>query len=99
MLQMPNIKFEKGRRINFQTALDDSLDIMDEIVGFVEFKRNVKYGKLESINSNYKQILVADILHALLAKDIQCDHFLTFDRGFESAKNIEKFQSLNIEIH
>ena len=98
MLQMPNIKFEKGRQINFQTVLDDSFNIMEEIVGVVKFYLPHKSGNSDVYNSSHKQILVADILHTLLAQDTQCDHFLTFDKGFYGVKNMDKLQSLIIDV-
>lgn len=84
LLKLPNVKFEKGKQANFQSILDNADQIMDDIKGFVKFYNNCGVCKSNYKNSAHKQILVADILHTLLAKDIGCDSLITFDKGFNA---------------
>lgn len=98
LLQLHNIKFEKGRKTNFQCILDSANKIMDEVRGRVKF-----YSKCGICNNSYqssthKQILVADILHALLAKDIGCDNLITFDKGFHGLIGNQEIDPLQVVV-
>ena len=96
LLGMKSIKFEEGRMTNFQSILNDGFDLIVDSKGFLKFHSKCGICRQEYRSSNYKQILIADILHALLAKDTGCDELLTFDRGFNGIKGNEKIEPLII---
>jgi len=98
LLQLPYIKFEKGRQSNFQAVLDSSFDIMNEIKGDIRFYDKCGTCGAPYKSSKHKQILVADILHALLAKDTGCDSLITFDKGFKKLIGNIKVEQLEILV-
>ncbi len=98
LLHLPNVKFEKGKQTNFQSILDQADEIMDEIKGEVKFYDTCGRCRASFKSSNHKQILVADILHALLAKDTGCDFLITFDKGFNGLKGSTKINPLEIIV-
>lgn len=98
LLRLPYVKFEKGKQTNFQSILEMADEIMDEIKGEVKFYDNCGRCEAPYKNSNHKQILVADILHALLAKDTGCDFLITFDKGFNGLKGSTKINPLDIIV-
>lgn len=98
LLQLPNFKFEKGKQTNFQSILDDAEQIMNEINGSVHFYDKCGICKSNFKNSVHKQILVADILHALLAKDTGCDVLITFDRGFAALAGNQHVGTMQIHV-
>ena len=98
LLQLPNIKFEKGRQSNFQSVLDAANQIMDDIQGDVRFYNTCGNCGAQYKSSKHKQILAADILHALLAKDTACDSLITFDKGFAALVSNSTISSLQIVV-
>lgn len=98
LLQLPSVKFEKGRQTNFQSVLDSANDIMDEIQGTVRFYNTCGNCNAQYKNSKHKQILVADILHALLAKDTACDSLITFDKGFGALVGNQHIDPMVIQV-
>lgn len=98
LLKLPNVKFEKGRQVNFQSILDDADQIMDDTKGTVRFYNNCGVCKSQYKNSAHKQILVAGILHALLAKDTGCDSLITFDKGFNALTGNSQIGSMQIIV-
>ncbi|MDE1838458.1 MAG: PIN domain-containing protein [Thaumarchaeota archaeon] len=98
LLQLPNIKFEKGRQSNFQSILDAANQIMDDIKGDVRFYDTCGNCGAQFKSSKHKQILAADILHALLAKDTACDSLITFDKGFAGLVGNSIMSQLQIVI-
>lgn len=98
LLQLPNIKFEKGRQSNFQSVLDSANQIMDDIKGDVRFYNTCGNCGTQYKSSKHKQILAADILHALLAKDTACDSLITFDKGFTGLVNDSTISPLQIIV-
>jgi len=96
LLTMNNIKFEEGKMSNFQTILSDGFELISGSTGFQKFHSTCGICRQAYKSSNYKQILVADILHALLAKDTGCDELLTFDGGFRGIIGHEKIEPLTI---
>lgn len=98
LLQMKNIKFEGGAKTNFQAVLNDGFELIEGSNGFQKFHNKCSICKNPHNSSNFKQILVADILHALLAKDTKCDELLTFDGGFNGIKGHEKIEPLTIIV-
>lgn len=98
LMEMQNIKFEEGKKTNFQSVLNDGFDLIEGSNGFQKFHKNCGICRKPHDNSNFKQILIADIFHALLAKDTNCDELLTFDGGFNGIKDHEKIESLKIIV-
>jgi len=98
LLQLSSIKFEKGRQTNFQSVLDIANEIMDEIKGTIRFYDNCGVCRAPYKSSKHKQILAADIFHALLAKDTSCDSLITFDNGFRSLIGNSKIEPLQIQV-
>lgn len=98
LLKLPSIKFEKGRQTNFQSILDSANNIMDEIKGTVRFYNTCGNCNSAYKNSKYKQILAADILHALLAKDTACDSLITFDKGFGALVGNQQIDPMQIQV-
>ena len=98
LLKLPNIKFEKGRQSNFQSILDLANQIMDDIKGDVRFYNTCGNCGAQYKSSKHKQILAADILHALLAKDTACDTLITFDKGFAGLVNNDTISPLQIVV-
>jgi predicted nucleic acid-binding protein len=98
LLRLPNIKFEKGRQTNFQSILDSANDIMDDIKGTVRFYCTCGNCGAPYKNSKHKQILAADILHALLAKDTACDSLITFDKGFSALIGNQYIDPMQIQV-
>lgn len=99
LLKLPSIKFEKGRLTNFQSILDTANTIMDDIKGDVRFYDRCGICNASYQSSNHKQILAADILHALLAKDTGCDSLITFDKGFHGLIGNKEIESLQIIVN
>lgn len=98
LLRLSSIKFEKGRQTNFQSILDTANDIMDDIKGTVRFYNTCGNCNAPYKSSKHKQILAADILHALLAKDTSCDSLITFDKGFKTLAGNQHINSLQIQV-
>lgn len=98
LLQMENIKIEEGSTTNFQSILNDGLDLIKDSNGFQKFHRKCGICRQEYKSSNFKQILIADILHALLAKNTKCDELFTFDGGFNGINGHEKIDPLLITV-
>lgn len=98
LLKLSSIKFEKGRQTDFQTILDSANDIMDDIKGTVRFYNTCGNCDAPYKSSKHKQILAADILHVLLAKDTACDSFITFDKGFNALIGSQYVNSLQIQV-
>lgn len=98
LLQLTNVKFEKGRQTHFQSVLDNANSIMDDIKGEVRFYSNCGICNAPYKSSKHKQILVADIFHALLAKDTSCDSLITFDKGFNALRGNTIIGSMQIQV-
>ncbi len=98
LLKLQYIKFEKGRQTNFQSILDCAYQIMNDIKGIVKLYNNCGICNSNYKSSVHKQILVADILHALLAKDTNCDSLITFDKGFSALIGNSHIGSMQIIV-
>lgn len=99
LLQLVNVKFDLGGRTDMKKLFDIGFDIMLETKGKVKFYKNCK--RCDSKNvlySSYKSLGSDDVIHALFAKDVGCDLFLTFDSDFEELKGNEKVEPLEIRI-
>ena len=49
-------------------------------------------------SSKHKQILAADILHALLARDTACDSLITFDKEFSALVGNQYINPMQIQV-
>lgn len=98
ILQMPNIKIEKGKQANLQSTLETAFEIMTEIKGVVKFYQQCGICGSNHPASAHKQVLAADILHALIAKDTVCDFLVTFDKGFNGLSNEPRISPLQIMV-
>ncbi|TBR23863.1 MAG: hypothetical protein EPO63_04970 [Candidatus Nitrosotenuis sp.] len=98
LLQLSSIKFEKGRQTNFQSILDSANGIMDDIKGTVRFYNTCGSCNATYKSSKHKQILAADILHALLARDTACDSLITFDKGFSALVGNQYIDPMQIQV-
>lgn len=98
LLRLPYIKFEKGKQSNLQSVLEEADQIMDDIKGSVRFYDKCGICRSQFKNSVYKQILAADILHALLAKDTGCDMLITFDKGFAALTGNSQIGTMQIMV-
>jgi predicted nucleic acid-binding protein len=99
LLQLPYVKFDLGGRTDMKKLFDMAFDIMLETKGKVRFYQNCK--RCDSKNvlySSYKGLGSDDIIHALFAKDVGCDLFLTFDGDFDELKRNEKIIPLEIRV-
>lgn len=99
LLQLVNVKFELSGRTDMKKLFDIGFDIMLETKGKVKFYKNCK--RCDSKNvlyTSYKSLGSDDIIHALFAKDVGCDLFLTFDSDFEELKGNEKIEPLEIRV-
>lgn len=98
LLQMKNVKIEEGVSADFQSVLNDGFDLIRDSNGLQKFHKTCGICKRDYKNSNFKQILIADILHALVAKTTNCDELLTFDGGFKGIIGHEKIEPLQIIV-
>lgn len=98
ILQMPNVKLEAGKVIDMKKLFEMAYEIMLQVRGNVKFRRYCK--KCGSDNSffDYKGLGTDDIIHILLAKEIGCDIFITFDSDFGELINHEKIEPIEIRL-
>lgn len=87
--------------ISFSTILTVSRRILDKTNGHIKdydkcdncgTRRNYRFVK------KYKCVSLVDIFHVLIAKENQCEKFITFDKGFNEIKDYEDIKPLEIEI-
>jgi len=99
LLQLPYLKFDLGGKTDMKKLFDAAFDIMQNTKGKVRFydkckrcgSQNVSYSAHKSLGSD-------DIIHALFAKDVGCDLFLTFDGDFNELIGNEKIEPLEIKV-
>lgn len=99
LLQLPNIKFDLGGHGDMKTIFDVAFDIMQEKEGVVKIHNSCKKcGSENKPHSVYKGFGSDDIIHALFAKDIGCDMFITFDSDFGKLRGDERIEPLEFRI-
>lgn len=82
-----------------RTMFDTAFDIMQEKQGLVKIHNDCKKcGSRNVPHSVFKGLGSDDIIHALFAKDIGCDVFMTFDSDFEQLKGDQRIDPLEIRI-
>ena len=98
LLQMPNIKFEKGRQTSLQSSLEEVLEILNNIKGGIKIHTYCKKCGSDHPLSEHKAVATVDILHAIIARDSGCDSLMTFDKGFKELRNFQNFDKLEIVV-
>ncbi len=97
LLQLEHLSFDLGGKTDMRKILDTAFDIMQEKQGLVKIHYNCKKcGSKDVPHSAYKGLGSDDIIHALFAKDIGCDVFLTFDSDFEQLVGDQRIDPLEI---
>lgn len=99
LLQLDHVKFDLGGKTDMKKIFDIAFDIMQEKHGIVKIQHNCKKCGTENVtHSAYKGLGSDDIIHALFAKDVGCDIFVTFDNDFEQLKGDPRIDPLEIRI-
>lgn len=99
LLQLDHVKFDLGGKADMKKIFDIAFDIMQEKYGIVKIQHNCKKCGTENVtHSAYKGLGSDDIIHALFAKDVGCDTFVTFDNDFEQLKGDPRIDPLEIRI-
>jgi predicted nucleic acid-binding protein len=99
LLQLEHIAFDLGGKSDMRKIFDTAFDIMQEKQGLVKIHNNCKKcGSINMPHSAYKGLGSDDIIHALFAKDIGCDIFITFDSDFEQLKGDQRIDPLEILV-
>lgn len=98
-LQIPQIYFMRSLSIDINNLLYSTFAILSNTRGSVKF-RNVcrECGTKRSYNflAVHKIVSSIDIIHVLLAKELQCTEFVTLDRSFEELR--KHMKPLKIKI-
>jgi len=99
LLQLDHVKFDLGGKSDMKKIFDIAFDIMQEKNGVVKIHNNCRKCSTENVpHSAYKGLGSDDIIHALFAKDVGCDIFVTFDNDFEQLKGDSRIDPLEIRI-
>ena len=99
LLQLDHVSFDLGGKSDMRTTFDTAFDIMQEKQGLVKIHNDCKKcGSRNVPHSVFKGLGSDDIIHALFAKDIGCDVFITFDSDFEQLKGDPRIDPLEIRI-
>lgn len=99
LLQLDHVSFDLGGKADMRKIFDTAFDIMQEKQGLVKIHNDCKKcGSRNMPYSAYKGLGSDDIIHALFAKDIGCDIFITFDSDFEQLKGDLRIDPLEIRI-
>jgi predicted nucleic acid-binding protein len=99
LLRLPNVKFDAGKHTDLNKLMDRALEILQKTSGKVRFFNTCKRCGSENVNySFYKGMGSDDIIHALLARDLDCEYFITFDRDFEVLQDLEELEPLEFRV-
>ena len=99
LLQLDHVKFDLGGNSDMKKILDVAFDMMQEKLGVVKIHRTCRKCGTENVpHSVYKGLGSDDLIHALFAKDVGCDIFVTFDNDFEQIKGDPRVDPLEIRI-
>ncbi len=94
-----SIKFKMKKTIDMNKLLDDASEIMSFIKGKVKTHRNCRKCGTNNVNSiSFKSLGPDDALHVLIAKELGCKEFLTFDNDFKEIINHPKISPLKITV-
>lgn len=78
--------------------MDTTYDMMQELKGKVKFHNDCKKCGSNLRHSSYKALGTDDFIHALFAREVGCELFLTFVGDFEEISNHEKVQPMEIKV-
>ena len=99
LLRMENkIIFQVKKSIDMNQLLIDAQLILDSVRGIVKTHDYCKKCNTNGVQTiSYKSLASYDALHVLLAKEMECDEFWTFDGDFEEIRNHQKVTPLQIK--
>ncbi len=99
LLRMENkIIFQVKKSIDMNQLLTDAQLILDSVRGTIkthDYCKKCNKGRIPT--TSYKSLASYDALHVLLAKEMECDEFWTFDGDFEEIRNHQKVTPLQIK--
>ncbi len=98
IMRLPNVKLEKGGSARLDDVLARGLELMEKSIGSQRFHKKYEQCSADHVGINYKQVMFADILHAIIAHDSQCDELYTFDKGFLGLRGLDEIEPLKITI-
>ena len=92
------IIFQVKKTIDVNQLLTDAQLILDSVKGTVKTHNYCRKCNTKVIQTtSYKSLASYDALHVLLAKEMDCDEFWTFDKDFEEIQNHQKAIPLKIK--
>jgi len=103
ILKTPEIRFMPPLKSDITDLYFRANDILSDMKGSVRFYHSCKKCKTEDANeikfiSTHKCVGAADIIHALLAKEMKCDSLATLDKGFYELINDARIKPLKIIV-
>lgn len=98
LLRMKNkIIFQVRKNIDVNQLLTDAQLILESVRGTVKTYDYCKKCNASGIQTtSYKSLASYDALHVLLAREMDCDEFWTFDGDFEEIQNHQKVTPMQI---
>ncbi len=88
LMRLPGLKFEHGQNMGVGTVMKNALNTIHETGGHVR----------SSGKSRFSGVGTVDVLHALLAQNMDCNELVTFDKGFDEMARIAAFEGLTFRI-
>jgi predicted nucleic acid-binding protein len=86
------IIFENCDTVESLAFYTDSFDLYTKYFGEVRFYQTCNQCKSETVNSTYKGLAPMDIIHIMLANRLECDSFITLDKGYSAIINEPKIK-------
>jgi predicted nucleic acid-binding protein len=97
LLSIPNLRiFDPD--VSIERFLQHAYDLGLEVFGSAHSDKTCPVCKGRYDYFEYDGPQQMDFFHALLARDMGCEMFLTFDRGFQLLKGDQRFKPLRIEV-
>jgi predicted nucleic acid-binding protein len=91
--------FNVNKNIDMNKLLGDAIEILSGVNGKTKTYKNCKKCGTNDVNYiGFKSVGTDDALHVLLAKEMDCDQFLTFDNDFNEIIGHTKIKPLKIQI-
>jgi hypothetical protein len=103
MLSTPEIRFMDSLKLDITQLLRNGLEILSDMKGRVNFydtcnRCNSKREDNRKFISVLKSPETADMMHALIAKELKCNTLITFDKGFLDLANDSRIRPLQILV-